>query len=167
MKKRQYIRFMSSIVTSILVAVSILGMQIAAMKPLCTIVLIVSSVLLFAIILVFLLENKIYKGYKYAYLYWKTKNNLEKELIDSGFGKQKKHYIELPRIKINFYNNLETGIIRIRNSIKFNNRLDDIVLSAALYDFVVSKHYTTRDCNQFVYELYLTLIQKMIFAVLQ
>ncbi len=168
MRKRQYIRLIFLIIASILLFLGILGIKLNILKSLCLSILLLSCLLFFVITLVFLLENKIYKGCKYAFLHWRIKNNLEKELIEAGFGQRKKHYFELPKITLEFNKVLTTGIIKIKNSIKFNNKLDDTILSAALYDFIVTKHYITRNCNQYVYELTNSLVSyKMNFRSIE
>lgn len=101
----------------------------------------------------FLLSNKIYKGIGYFVTYWYTRNLLEKQMIDAGFAIQRSFYIGLPKIKLSFEKDLSCGVLRVRNSLKFDKRLDDVVMSAALGKFVVDRHYVTDDGNYFVYEL--------------
>ena len=45
------------------------------------------------------------------------------------------------------------GELRLRNAIKFDKRLDNVNLSAALGKFVVENHYVSDDGNEYVYFL--------------
>lgn len=100
-----------------------------------------------------LLNNKIYKGFRYCWNHIFIRNRLERQMIDAGFGIMRGNYIELPSIKISFDNTLTTGVLRVANKIKFDNRFDNIVMSAGLGKFVVERHYQTDDGNYYIYEL--------------
>lgn len=114
---------------------------------------ITSAVIIAILLLAFLFENRIYKGFRYFINYFSVKNRLEKQLIDAGFGIQREFYIELPKIILTFDKEFKTGTLKVRNAVKHDKRLDDTVLSAALGKFVVERHYQTHDENFYVYEL--------------
>lgn len=97
--------------------------------------------------------NKLYKGFKYFWYYSTVKNTLEKQLIDAGFFIQRSYYVEIPKIYLSFDKSFSTGILRIRNKIKFDKKLDDVVLSSALKRFVVERHWITDDGNFYIFEL--------------
>ena len=44
-------------------------------------------------------------------------------------------------------------MLRIRNTLKFDRKLDDIVMSSGLGKFIVDNHYVTDDGNFYIYEL--------------
>lgn len=113
----------------------------------------VALVLLGSILVEFLLDNKIYKGLKYFWHYHKTKNKLELQMIDAGFTIQRSYYVEIPKVTLTFSDDFSTGILRIRNNLKFDRKLDDVVMSSALGKFIVEQHYLTDDGNYYIYEL--------------
>lgn len=101
----------------------------------------------------FFLSNHILKGFKYFWNHWTIKNRLELQMIDAGFGIQRSYYVELPKIKLSFENKFMSGTLKIRNAIKFDKKLDDVVMSAGLGKFIVETHSQTDDANNYVYEL--------------
>ena len=117
-------------------------------------ILLCASITIFSILVTeFLLSNRIYKGFRYFLFYWTTVNRLENQLIDAGFGIQRSYYVELPKIRLSFSSDFSTGKLEVQNSVKFDKRLDDAVLSAALGKFVVERHYQADDGNAYIYEL--------------
>ena len=75
-------------------------------------------------------------------------------MIDSGFGLQRGYYIiVLPKIKLFFDKDFSSGTLKVRNALKFDNKLDSVVMSSALGKFIVERHYSTDDGNWYVYEL--------------
>jgi hypothetical protein len=78
---------------------------------------------------------------------------LEHHMIDAGIYVERGNIIELPRIKLRFDDSLSTGILKIRNSLKFERKLDNLVISSALGKYVVESHYISDDANWHIYEL--------------
>jgi len=105
------------------------------------------------IMVVFLLNNRIYKGFRYFWNHWMIKNSLELQMIDASFGIQRSYYTELPQIHLSFKKDFKAGTLKIRNALKFDNKLDNVVMSAALGKFIVERHYQTDDGNYYIYEL--------------
>lgn len=99
-----------------------------------------------------LFSNKIYKGVRYCFWHMYVKHSLERQMIDAGMYIQRGEYIEVPRIRIEFDKNMRGGTLKVENSIKFDKKLDDVVLTSALKKFVVERHYLTDDGNYYVYE---------------
>lgn len=100
-----------------------------------------------------LLSNRIYKGLKYFVCYYSVRNSLELQMIDAGLFVERGMILEVPKISLLFDNGLNTGRLKIRNSLRFNKKLDDIVMSAALGKYIVERHYLTDDGNYYIYEL--------------
>ena len=113
----------------------------------------ISYIWLFGILLEYLIDNKVYKGFRYFCTFHKTKRILEKQMIDAGFYIKRSYYLDVPMIKIDLSNDLSKGILKIRNNLKFDKRFDDVVMSSALGKFVVERHYLTDDANYYIYEL--------------
>ena len=105
------------------------------------------------VLLEWLVSNKIYKGIRYFWRYHTVKNSLELQMIDAGLFIERGNVLELPVIKLRFERHLTSGVLRIRNSLKFDKKLDDIVMSSALKRYIVERHYTTDDSNYYVYEI--------------
>lgn len=114
----------------------------------------IASGLIFVLLIVlFLFENRIYKGFRYSWNYWMIKNRLQLQMIDAGFGIQRSYFVELPRIRLSFSDDLTSGELRIKNALKYNRKLDDVIMNSALGKFIVEQHYQTDDGNYYVYEL--------------
>lgn len=114
---------------------------------------VISCIIIFVLIVAFLLQHRIYRGIKYFWHHWTITNRLEKQMIDAGFGIQRSYYIETPKIQLSFNRGFSSGMLTIKNALKFDKRLDDVVMSAALGRFVVERHYQTDDSNFYIYEL--------------
>lgn len=114
---------------------------------------ILSPLILLSIFAEFLIENHIFKGFRYFWYYWRIKNRLEIQMIDANFGIERGFYIELPRIQLSFNKDISCAVLKIRNSIKFESKLDNVVMSSALGKFIVERYYLTDDENYYVYEL--------------
>jgi len=107
----------------------------------------------FVMIFEFLLSNRIYKGFHYFWNHWTIKNGLELQMIDVGFGIQRSYYVELPKIQLSFNKDFRSGTLKVRNALKFDNKLDNVVMSSALGKYIVERHYQTDDGNYYIYDL--------------
>ncbi len=112
--------------------------------PICIVILIV---------LEFLIENRFYRGIKYFWYHWTIKRSLQKQLIDAGFSINRGNYIEVPKIIISFEKKFSKGKLKIRNNLRLDKKLDDVVMSAALKRFVVETHWPTDDMNYYIYAI--------------
>ena len=112
-----------------------------------------TMILVITILAEWLLSNRIYKGVRYFVRYITVMNSLELQMIDAGLFIERGNIIELSQIRLSFDKGLSKGILRIRNSLKFNKKFDDIVMSSALGRYIVERHYLTDDANFYVYEL--------------
>lgn len=114
----------------------------------------IAAGILFAVLLInFLLFNYIWKGIHYCWTHWRVKNRLIHQMLDAGFGIERSYWYDLPKIKLTFAPDFVSGTLRIRNNLKHNKKLDDVVMSAALGKYVVEEHYQTDDGNYYVYKL--------------
>ena len=116
-------------------------------------VLIMSVMLTIVVLIVYLIRFRIYKGFRYFWLYRRMLSSLERQFIDAGFSIRRTYFLELPKIQLSLSGDLKSGSLRIRNTLKFDKKLDDVVMSAALDKFIVERHYVTDDGNYYVYEL--------------
>ncbi len=116
--------------------------------------LLITSVICFLLIVVkTLINNKIHKGLKYFWYHIKLKNKLENQLIDANFYITRNNYIEVPEIKIYFSKDLSAGKLLVENSLKFEDKLNNKIISSALGRYVVEKNYLSNDENYYVYEI--------------
>lgn len=115
--------------------------------------LVVSVGLLILLVMDTLMSNRIWKGFRYFWNHWSIKDRLEKQMLDAGFGLQRCCFVELPKIKLVFEKDFTAGTLTIRNALKFDRKLDDVVMSAALGKFIVESHYQSDDGNMYIYEL--------------
>lgn len=159
MKKEQILRVFLSIIDVIFLTVFLFAktmddmLETNAFMKMEVITFILFVVLTFFIILDFLFENKIEKGFEYFIFYWVIKKSIEQQLIDAGIYVQRLNNPVTPEIVLEFDDDLSRGMLRIRNNIKFDKKFDGIDFSAALRNFIVEKHYLSNDANWYVYEL--------------
>lgn len=64
--------------------------------------------------------------------------------------------VKLPIIKIEFDDNRarKSGKVFIQNSIKFDKKLEDMRIDAALEGYVSERQYLSKDRNWYIYEFY-------------
>lgn len=86
-------------------------------------------------------------------LRWRILFSLQRQLRDAGFGIERFWFLELPKVKLSFSEDLLTGILKVQNSVKFSKRLDDIDFSSALLNYKIERHFISRDANWYIYEL--------------
>lgn len=113
-------------------------------------------------------SHKLSKGYNYAFLHAKIYKRLNMALYDTGVYVERivllKKCADTPKIQIELDNDLRTGIIKIRNCIKFDRRLDEMPISSALpNEFVVTRSYIADNCNDYVYEFELYKLEQLVF----
>lgn len=159
MRKRQVIKLIIFVIAFIAFA---LGMGAKAIYelvrvrilekcfPLC---LVVSISLVVFLVLEFFISNRVWKGFRYFWNHWRIKDRLERQMLDAGFAIQRSCFIELPKIRLVFDKGFSAGTLKIRNALKFDKKLDDVVMSAALGKFIVESHYQSDDGNMYIYEL--------------
>ena len=100
-------------------------------------------------------------------LRWKILFSLQRQLRDAGFGIERMWLLELPKVALSFSEDLLSGVLKVQNSVKFNKKLDDIDLSAALRNYKIERHFISRDANWYVYELLRADVSfRMIFSSL-
>ncbi len=159
MKRQKYYYFMCGIVAILAIALGIGAWLLGDFLDVDILVEIAKYIISFAIfiwiveLLIFFIRNKIYKGFRYSLNYILVKNKLEKQLVEAGIYAEKEKYIEVPKIKLEFDKSLETGILMIKNSIRFDKRLDDMILCAGLRKYKVENHYKSDDANWYIYEM--------------
>ncbi|WP_211220876.1 FtsK/SpoIIIE domain-containing protein [Jeotgalicoccus marinus] len=84
---------------------------------------------------------------------------LRKHIKDARFEDEHEfdnHLVKLPKIKILFDSNHSraTGRILIKNSIKFDKKLENIRIDSALNGYVCERSYLTHDRDWYVFEFY-------------
>lgn len=113
----------------------------------------IGGILLGSMLLSFLIHHGMHRGVKYFMRHWSIQSRLERQLIDARYYLERGNYLVLPIIKLTLSKNLKSGIIRIGNMIKFDKKLDDIDISAALGRYIVERHYLSDDANTHIYEI--------------
>lgn len=159
MRKKQVMRLLCTLVVLITFALSLgasvinTALHIELINEISSVMRFLSIILLTLMIIEYFISNKIFKGIKY---FWKHRgiiNKLELQMLDAGFGIERAFYVELPRIEILFDEGFLSGILKIKKTIKFDKKLNDSILSSALGNFIVERHYSTDDGNYHIYEL--------------
>lgn len=160
MPRYSLVRLMASVLAMACLAASVAAAQAIGLvghaEPLARVSELALGVALgvfFMVVAEFLLSHGIREGPRYLLLHMSVMSSLERQLIDAGVYIDRGIWFEVPSISLVFEDDLSRGTLKIRNSLKFENRLDDVVLSCALGKFIVERHYTTDDENHYVYEL--------------
>ncbi|WP_101773636.1 FtsK/SpoIIIE domain-containing protein [Peptostreptococcus faecalis] len=113
----------------------------------------ISACTLVLAIIFIVIKNKFYRGFRYGITYYLTMSSLEKQLNNAGVYDNKENKASLPRIELEFSKDLSEGILKIENSIYLDERLNNILLSAGLSNYIVEQHYKTMNESEYIYEL--------------
>ncbi|WP_115595587.1 helicase HerA domain-containing protein [Anaerococcus octavius] len=120
--------------------------------------LVLSIIILFIIIVRWSLRNKLNNGFKYAITHYLLERKIRRELIDSKFyiKRDNSSIIYLPEIIISFddVNNLDKGYIKIQNSIKFDKKLEDIRINAAIPGYKVTQQYMSNEGDYYIFTIF-------------
>ena len=102
-------------------------------------------------IVIFIISNKFYKGFEYGMTYFRVKNSLEKQVFNAKVFEDDDFTI--PKFELYFDKDLCNGKLILRNSIILDKRLNEILLSAGLSNYVVENHYKSKREDNYIYEL--------------
>ena len=148
MNRIQTDREMKSVVTVIILA---LGVAFSMLNAICT------PVLFFAVSM-WAVRNQIDRGLRYAWKHYVLVLRLRKELLNAGIYTTRKIGVEkvavIPWITVDFAPDFRSGIVYIKNSIQFHNKLSEIDISSALGGYVVEQAYLTDNEDHYYYEFY-------------
>jgi len=104
------------------------------------------------------IRNQIWKGIKFSIEHYLIIKNIRKHLLQASFQDSylKRHYITLPKIKIEFDNKKvkNTGKIMIQNSIRFDQKLENLRIDSAIKHYVCERQYLSENRNWYIYEFY-------------
>ena len=108
---------------------------------------------------IFLVFHGLFKGgLKYAFSHYKIVKAVNKELQNAGVFV--KAYIgmeevaKIPKIKLEFDRNMQTGSLKIRNTLKDTSKIDNEMISCALGNYIVERQYLSDDFNWRIYEIF-------------
>ena len=127
--------------------------SIAKLEKISNFFWIVAIVLILISCIEFLLNHRIYKGIRYFWHHTTIFYQLERQMIDAGFGIMRGNYIELPKMRLTLNKGLSHGTLKIRNKLKFDNKFDNMAFTPALGKYIVERHYQSADGNYYIYEL--------------
>ena len=104
------------------------------------------------------ISNELYWGIRYAWKHYKLVLGLRKHLLDAGIYTTRKlgamKWAKIPWISVNFAPDFKSGTVWIKNSIKFNEKLNSIDISPSMGRYVVEQVYLTDDENHYRFEFY-------------
>jgi len=111
------------------------------------------------------IRHKLYKGFRYFINHLSVSRDFEKQLIDAGFYiNRSESIIEIPQYKLSFFYDLSGGELFIKNSIKFNTKIENASISPSLGRYVVTDSNMSNDMNWFILQLEdVTISKKMKF----
>lgn len=89
------------------------------------------------------------KGLKYALKHSRDRSSIRRQFIDAGIYIKKTLFnVEvalLPHIEIEYSEDFQEGLVKIKKNIKYGDKLEKINISPALKDYVIEQIYTTTD----------------------
>jgi len=103
-------------------------------------------------------------GWRYAFHHSQLIAKIRRALLEGGFFIREKngYLVRLPKITLNFSDELAKGTLTIQNHIKLEKPLDSVNISSALDDFVVDQFYLDDQENNFIYDIFDTKKQKQL-----
>lgn len=100
------------------------------------------------------IRHKLYKGFNYFVNHLSVARDFERQLIDAGFYiARNESIIEIPQYKLSFFDDLSGGELFIKNSIKFNTKIENASISPALGRYLVADLSMSNDMNWYVLQL--------------
>lgn len=116
---------------------------------------ILALAIVFAELIVFLYQNRYYRGLKYGNAYHRVTRRLRRALLDAGYYETDFFGFAHPAtIELDLNDDLTTGTMRIRNSPHYDSSLETVNMASALGKFVVERWYLSDDQNWYIYEIY-------------
>src|SRR5690625_1091993 len=111
------------------------------------------------------IRNKLWHGVPFALTYYNMIRRLRRHIKDARFEDEREYdnrLVRLPKIKIEFDCNRSrtTGKVLIKNSIKFDKKLENMRIDSALNGYISERNYLSDDRNWYVFEFYTIDSQK-------
>lgn len=106
-------------------------------------------------LLVWSARHKLYRGVRYAIRHATLIKNIARALLEAGTGYSisiDDMYVDIPTTKVELSKDLTHGVVKIRNHIKYDGKLDTVNLSSALGRYIVTSSYLSDDENWYIYE---------------
>jgi len=119
-------------------------------------------------VIVWCARHRLYKGIRYAFTHARLIRGIRWALLNAGTGYGIEEYageervITLPKIRLELSDNLESGVLRIRDHIKYHTKLDSAKLSSALGRYRIEQQYTSDDENWSIFELEDTSVDRQL-----
>lgn len=101
------------------------------------------------------IRHQLYKGVRYAFTHAALIRGIEWALLETGTDYSisiDDKFVDLPPIKLELSKDLSQGIVRIRNHIKYDGKLESVNLSSMLGKYIVENSYLSDDENWYIYE---------------
>lgn len=118
-------------------------------------------VILFISVYTFLIwstRNKLWHGIRYSINHYLIIKSIRRQILNAGYDETNlnRRIVKLPKIKINFNNNKvrNAGSILIENSIRFDQKLENMRIDSAIKNYVCERQYLSENRNWYVYEFY-------------
>jgi len=113
------------------------------------------------------IRNKLWFGPFFSVHYYSMVKRIRRHIKDARFEDEREfdnRLVKLPKVKIEFDDNQarKSGKVFIQNSIKFDKKLEDMRIDAALDGYVSERQYLSKDRKWYIYEFYDIDSQKQI-----
>jgi len=103
------------------------------------------------------IHHQLYNGFRYAITHARILRGVRNAILDAGMGYIMERYsgeektAKLPQIVLDLDPDLHHGVIKIRNHIRYDSKLETVNLSSALGRYIVEQQYISDDMNWYVF----------------
>ncbi|PAF20323.1 cell division protein FtsK [Terribacillus saccharophilus] len=132
-----------------------------------SIFLILAALMLFGILVCWAVRNKLWFGISYSLQYYLLVKRIRRHIKDARFEDEREldnRFVILPKINIIFDDNRtrKSGKIFIRNSIKFDKKLESMRIDSALSGYVCERNYLSTDRDYYIFEFYSNEVEQQL-----
>lgn len=125
----------------------------------------VGGLICVACLLVWCVHHKAHWGIRYAVNHAVLISGIERALLEAGTGYSisgDEGYVDLPIVKVELSKDLIRGIVKIRNHIKYDSKLETTNLSPSMGRYIVTNTYLSDDENWYIYEFVDSLVDNQL-----
>ncbi|WP_079708021.1 helicase HerA domain-containing protein [Paraliobacillus ryukyuensis] len=139
--------------------------QFSPIEP--SIFLIPAGLMVVGLFVCWSIRNKLWFGLFFSVHYYATTKRIRRHIKDARFEDEREfdnRLVILPKIKIVFDDNRtrKSGKVFIKNTIKFDKKLEDMRIDSALKGYVSERKYLSKDRDWYIYEFYSVDSQKQL-----
>ncbi|QXE01916.1 helicase HerA domain-containing protein [Terribacillus sp. DMT04] len=124
-----------------------------------------AALMLFGLFVCWSVRNKLWLGMFYSLQHYSLVKRIRRHIKDARFEDEREldhRFVILPKINILFDDNRtrKSGKVFIRNSIKFDKKLESMRIDSALSGYVCERNYLSNDRDYYIFEFYSNELEK-------